>query len=965
MIMKENSLLWVIKLETDQVKGPYSTEAICKMISSGAYSGNEQVCRYPEGEWRSLSKQPEFYEVLLESLENPVEVDLKKAQKMDAETVIRVPVKKEDLASKGLMPDELKKLFEDAKAEENKKISLQIKKNEHKKKLIKFNANNGPEKSDIILSDIKKIQKKELKKFIPVFILCLTVVAFAGYLLLSTDPVESSGWILIAPQIASGGSGGDIKDFKRKAVQYLQRSHLEDVLLAQKLLVQAVEAQPRDLEAMGLLCMVHQQLWPYTKQTLQDIKSISTVTQMVRAVNPISSYSESCQATFLIAKGQLKEARSLVEKTLDHVVDEKFSLSPFLYLIKGEIFEYDQNFINAAAYYEQAAQLWPAWIWAKLGQARMHLKNTKFAEARTTFQNIIELDKESKAAYYGVALCESKGFQNIDKAMQYFSIGYGFKQNLPKSFHVEALLNYAQLLLEKNNRVKALEVAQVGYQLNPSNRGLKELVITLGGNEKINNAQGEIVLLGDQFARSSDHLAAVAQYKTAFEIDPKNSTAAMKAAKSLWALNQSREAISWLQKAIQADPKLIQAYTLKSDYESQRFAFVDAARTLQQAARISPQSHEILKGQALLEFRKNNMVGAIQFGERAIKAYDADVELLTLLAQAHVAFYLNSPGGRKEDQDRKTNSLKEAQRFSGKAIDLEPAWPESQITYAKFLAASEGPLRGETYLKSLIKSYPYTLEYRIALAESYALDEKFQAAAEIYAQTIEIEPKNKKANFGLAESYRLLNKPDLARKFYNATSALDPSDVEALFANAKLLLESAAGKEAKAKLTQALAKFNVVKEINSSFPRVSYFLAKCYLELGDFQKALDLVKEEKTKNPNLADPFLLAAEIYYRKEQFKECAAEYSMAIKMRPSSAELYVKSSICYRKSDAIEIAEDMLTIAKQKESGYAEIYREQGYIFEKRGFQREATDSFEKYLELSPNASDRNVVESHIKN
>jgi tetratricopeptide (TPR) repeat protein len=128
---------------------------------------------------------------------------------------------------------------------------------------------------------------------------------------------------------------------------------------------------------------------------------------------------------------------------------------------------------------------------------------------------------------------------------------------------------------------------------------------------------------------------------------------------------------------------------------------------------------------------------------------------------------------------------------------------------------------------------------------------------------------------------------------------------------------------------------------------------------------MDLVKEEKVKNPNIADPFLLSAEIFYRKEQYKECAAEYSMAIKLRPSSAELYVKSSICYRKSDAIDIAEDMLIIAKQKESGYPDIYREQGYIDEKRGKARDAKENFEKYLELSPNAPDRQLVESRIRN
>lgn len=958
MDMADNFVRWVIKLETDQVKGPYSTAAVCKMILTGTFSGSEEVCLYPEGEWKSLSKQPEFYEALLESLENPVDVDSKKAQKMDAETIIRSSNNIDDSKNKIQTPLDLQNLLEGQKPNQLK-IVPNIKKIENASRF-------QPEQTDIILSDIKKIQKKELKKFIPFISLGVAVLIVFGYLILAPNEIERTGWVLIAPhKMTELKNEADIKNLKKKAILQFQRSQNEGILIAQKNLVQAVESAPRDLEAMGLLCMAYQELWPFTKQTLQDLKSISTVTQMIRAVNPISSYSEACQITYLIAKGQLKEARSLVEKTLDHVVDEKFSLGPFLYLIKGEMFEYDQNFINAAAYYDQAAQLWPNWIRPKLGLARMNLKLGKFAEARNDFQSIFDLDKESKTALYGLALTEYKGFQNIEKANQYFSTGYNLKQILPKNFHVEALINYAQLLLEKNDRAKALEVAQEGYQLNPSHRGLKELVITLGGNDQIENAQAEIVLLGDQFARSSDHLAAVAQYKAAFEIDSKNSTAAMKAAKSLWALNQSREAINWLQKSIQADPKLIQAYTLKADYESQRYNFIEAARTLQEAARKAPKNYDILKGQALLEYRKNNMLGAIQFGERAIKTYDADVELLTLLAQAHIAYYLNAPGSRKEDQERKENSLKEAQRYSGKAIDLEPSWPEAQITYAKFLAAVEGPQRGETYLKSLIKNFPYSIEYRLALADSYMQEEKFSAAAEAYLQTIEMDPKNKKANFGLAESYRFLNKPDLAQRYYNLTSALDPSDVEALFANAKLLLESASGKEAKAKITQALAKFNVVKEINSNFPRVSYFLAKCYLELGDFQKALDLIKEEKIRNPNLADPFLLAAEIYYRKEQFKECASEYSMAIKMRPSSAELYVKSSMCYRKSDALEIAEDMLIIAKQKESGYPDIYREQGFIFEKKGSVKEANDAFEKYLELSPNAPDRKMVESHIKN
>jgi tetratricopeptide (TPR) repeat protein len=982
--MGEVKTQWVVRLESEQVKGPYSTEAIIKMITAGVFSGSEEICAYPEGEWNALTKQPEFYDALIESLENPVEVDIKKAQKMEAETIIRVTPKKEEIPAdiKYELPAAIKKILE-----EEREALLREEKNKNERRIKSANSqldirNRNPltienpkelqsfaqlqdKNLTIQMSDIKKLQSNAKKKFFPFVILLVFAIGLFYYLITLPEDSASRGWALLAPQKSEQKLDlEEVKNYKRRAVRAFQMGQPELILVGHKNLVSIVESYPKDLEALGLLCIAYEQLWPYTKQTTNDLKSIMVVTQMARTANPISNYSETCQVVFLITKGQSKEARSLLEKTLDNPVDERFSLGPFLYLIKAEMLEYEQNFINAEAYYDQASQLWPQWMTSKFGSARMKYKQGKFTEAHAQFQEMYKLDNESKAALYGLALVEDKGFKNKEKAFEYFSIGYQSRQSLPRDFHVDALLHYSQILIEKNEGKKALEVAQKGYQINPSHRGLKEIVLLLGGDDRVENSQSEIVLLGDQFARAGDHLAAQAQYKAAFEVNSKNANAAYKAAKSLWAINQTKEAISWLSKAIQADPKMIPAYILKADFETQKYNFVEAARTLQEASRQSKQSHEVLKGQALLEFRKNNMLGAIQYGERAVRIYDADVELLSLLAQANIAYNMNAPGVRKEDQIRKENALKSAQTYAGRAIDLEPSWPEAQITYAKFLAAKDGPVRGEKYLKELIKSFPYTIEYRLALAEYYKSVEKFSDAAEVYLQVYSIDSKNKKASFGLAEAYRVMNRPDLAQRYYNVTSILDPSDVEPLFSNAKLLLETASGREAKAKILQAIAKLKVVKEINPNFPRVSHYLAKSFMELGDFQQALDLVKEEKNRNPRLADPFLLAAEIYFRKEQFKECAAEYSMAIKMRPSSAELYVKASICYRKSDAVDIAEDMLSIAKQKESGFAEIYREQGYIFEKKGQTREASESFQKYLDLAPNAPDRAMIEIKIR-
>lgn len=973
---------WVVKNEQGQVKGPYSTDAIIKMILGGIFNGGESICGYPDGEWRLLTKQHEFYDALIESLENPVEVDEKKTQKMEAETIIAPKIQENqkneheaennsvDLSvenSSGAEKDDnLAKLFKSPTIVKGKKSSL-----------IPIHVNNSQTKKNdeiierdknltIQLKSIKQIQQRELKKFFPFIVSIILIVAVTGYLYWGNDETNTAGWVLIAPQLNLNNSITEsrVKEIKKQVVLAFQSGLLEKVLKSQKLLVEAIEGSSLDLESIGFLCSAHEILWPYTRQTIKDLKNISQILQVARQANPISKYSQICQISYLMAKGQIREAKALTEKALDASSKEKFILSPFLYLAKAEVLEYELNFSNSAAYYEQALKLWPQWLWAKFGFARMLLKQNNYLQARAEFQSMLALNEESKAALMGLALTELKGFNNIEKSYQYFSVGYGLKQTLPKDFVTEALFNYANLLLNKNQRSKALEVAQEAYRINPGHRGVKEMVLSLGGNDKIENAQTELVLLGDQFTRTGDHLAAVAQYKAAFELDPRNSLAAYKAGKGLWSLNQSHEAILWLDKAIKADQNMVSAYVLKADYESQRYQFLDAAKTLLIASRYFPKSHEVLKGQALLEFRKNNIMAAIQYGERAIKIYDADVELLTLLAQAKLLQYQANVGIKKLTPEERSAPMLDAKRYAGRAKDLEPNWPEAEITYAKFVAVDMGSGRAEVYLKDLIKNNPYTVEYRLALADFYAKEEKYSDAASIYAQVVEIEPNNKKANFGLAESYRILNKYDLAQKYYNATSLLDPSDVEPMFANAKLILESAGGRDFRTKINQALAKFNVVKNINKNFPRVSFYLAKCYLELGDYNKASELISEEKANNPFLADPYILSAQIFELKHQFKECAAEYSAATRLRPASADLYVKASICYRKSNSVEIAEDMLTIAKQKESGFVDIYREQGYIFELNNQREQAIESWRKYLELSPNTPDRSMIEAKIR-
>lgn len=985
--MVKDKSKWLIRTTQEGAQGPFSTEEIIKKIKSNVLFGEEEIASYPDGDWTSLSKQIEFYNALIESLENPLTAGDPVHKKMLAETIIQfrqgqVPgsvrntkkpaVKTDDSAVSSDLdlprisnPDtELKKnLWQKALAPMN-----QIREKKFNKKPTK-SSNHFPKPAidfDLELKNIDSLKGKQRKQLWFYFLITI-VMLVAGLLYLSPEPKQKkAGWNLIVPTRSKVTlTDVEVKRLKVSALTKIRSGEIEDLLDAQLYLVAIAETGPGDLESLGLLCSVQYLLWPYTEQSASDLKAVAQVNQIIRSANPISSYSDACQAIFLWVKGQPNDARGVLEKTLDQTLEKRFVVYPFLYVMKADMLEDSQNYMNAEAYYREAYKTFPEWLWPQFGLGRILLKQGKANEARTTFENMLKLARDSKAALYGYAMAEVGAKSDLGKALNYFSAGFLIRRKLPRAFHVEALIEYSKMLVIKGDRVKALEVVERGLDLSPSNRVLREALINLGGQEKElgKNGAAELVLLGDQFSRNGDYLAAQAQFKAAYDLDQSNATIAFKAAKSLWELNQAREAHVWLDKAIKIDPKMLSAYALKADYYSQKYNFVDAHRILSEASRTAPNNFDILKAQAQVEYRKKNMSGSSLFAVKAMKIYDSDVELLTLLANINISIVLNSPSRTEDEQERNRNAMELAKKYSGKAVDLEPGWPEAQLTFARFILAEQNSTRSENYLKELIRNFPYSIDYRLGLAEFYETQEQFKLAIDIYKQVGSSDEKNKQAQLGLARCYQALNEYDKAKKHYLEAAVLDPSDVEPLFATGQLELDSATGAKAELTIRKALAKFKTVKEINPNYPRVSYYLARCYYELGQFTEAIDSIKYEKTKNPNLADPYLLAAEIFDKKGQYKDCAAEYSLALKLRSNSADLFIKTASCYRKSESMDIAQDMVDMAVSRERGFPGIYKEQGYINEKKGQPKEAKKSFELYLELSPNALDRKEIQSKI--
>ena len=904
---------WEIQNQSGKISGPFSTAEVLKQISEGLLMGGEKIMRYPDGSWVVISKQPQFYDHLLNAL-NEV-ADYKKPENKSRVSKVTV-----------------------SKIEPEKKPEIELSKPVFSSSVVQ----QQPQTIDLSDFNQMKSQQKIRQSFLPLALVFLAVIFGAVSYFWPAKVVSTDKPHLILPSLKAEITlrPEQLKPLMLHALTAFTSDSFEGYWDSQNNLVTMLEGSSQNIEARGLLCLAYKELWPFVRQDSKDIEAVQILSKTTKSIDPIGINGVYCEVSQLMIAGKYQEARG----ALDHALNQPLmSASPVLLQMKAEILASEKDYKSAILYLERAQQLWPEWAKSDYLLGNYYSAVNQPAKASEFYEKTLQRNskhRNSQVEYAGVLLVK---FKQLDSANNYLSAALNSNQKITRS--TEAKMYFFAAILQQTNKnfPKALEYARKSFALNPADAKTKDLLTQLGGAPDLGIRSGqmnELVFLGDQYARAGDCLSAQAEYKAAYEIDPKNALAATKAAKCLWQLSQSQEAISWLGKAIFADKKMGLAYYMLADYQSQRFNYVAAAQALNQGSAILGNNFEILRGYGLVEFRRNNFKDAVGYLVRASKVFENDLDTTILLAKSYSAL----------------GEFQKAQTYSVRAIEIDSTNPDAQITYAKTLVQFKGIDSGVFYLKDLIGRYSYTIDYRIALAEMLKNAERFKQSEDIYRQIIEVDPKNKKAVMGLAESFHGQGLFDKAVKLYLDAAVLDPFDAEPLIKVGSVYLESNKPKD-------AIVHFKRALKVNPMYPRGYYFVGKAAQMAGDTQLALQSAAEEKKNNPSLADPYILAAEVYASVRDYQKCASEYQQALKLRSQGAEIYVQIAKCYRLSGNIDVAENMLNIAASQESGFAEIYKEQGAIYEQKGDRRAAIQAYTKYLDLSPNAPDRSVVESRI--
>ncbi|GIL17253.1 MAG: hypothetical protein BroJett040_10040 [Oligoflexia bacterium] len=939
----------MIQIEGGRQVGPLSTADVLRRISEGLVGGEEKIKKLPDGKWTLISREPQFYDSLLAALEESAyKAKPQFGQQDNEETVIRpkngtVPLPQKEELSANLPAAQMPPSEDDEKTAID--VSLTITGTDE----LTRAAGNVPAYSLAVpgkqekQSEIGEPKEKVGKINKKVMIVAGAVVGFLilGLLLPSQDDMTDHPRLIIPKTTTTTKfSAEEQRQRLQKAYAVYFQDSFEGYIEAQEKLVSLIEGAPQSVEPRGLLCLVYKELWPFVKQNSKDIEAIMLLNKATKSLDPVGLNGVYCEVSYLMALGKYTDARGIVDSILN---DPNTPASAILYSLRGELLYIEREAKMASAYMEKASEIVPDWVKPTYLNGFYLAESAQPQQALSYLEKALKLNPKHKLAMIELGNVLYFKLGQVDPAITLLSAAVSGKGKMIRSHEAKAHFSLATIYSKQNQIKKALEHAEKAYQLNPGDMRSKDLLMQLGGSPQLrgkDTKNNELVFLGDQYSRAGDCLSAQAEYKAAFELDPNNALAATKAAKCLWQLSQAQEAILWLNKAIKADPKLAMAYYQQADYYSQRYNYQTAMATLNAAALKMPNNPEILRGFGLVEFRRNNIKDALGFLERAHKNYENDIETLILLARANGA----------------AGEFQKAQTYAIKAVELDSTNNEAHIVYAKILMQFKGLSSGIYYIQELIKRFSYTIEFRLALAEMYREAERHAQAKEVYEQVLVADPKNKVAMIGLGESLQSLGQFDLALKSYFQAAILDPSDAEPLFKAGMVYLDSGKYKEAATQFDRAL-------KINPLFPRGSYYMGKAHFLNGDYGNAIQSAMAERKVNPKLADSYILAAEVYFATREYTKCANEYQAAITLRSQGADLYVKLARCHRLAGNVDVAESMLSIAASQESGLAEIYKEQGAIYEQRGDLKSAAHAYNKYLSLSPNAPDKREIESRI--
>ena len=695
MNKSQSKIQWIVKDKKEKISGPHSTQRILEGIRKGEFGGGEQVARYPGGKWLPMVENATFYNELLASLQEVIDIPmpigpkggegLRKGRKRAHRPRVRrlglgwgrrsLPLPRSRASSqkeksssiqkgrKGASSTSLLKPHSQGQEQESLgepfeslyqkgqaplSSSLSGKGNNWSGSSNSDASANAGGRSQIELrtqAKSKAFRVSRASKQRRGFLLMLSLIFIGGGCVLFFGFPhflrKNKMIVFTCCKFRKGQKPIGKEEEKKKflqALQLFQRDEMESYFRAQDILVELVERNSKNLEASGLLCTTYRLLWPLSYQDHKDLKVIGFVAQLAKSVNPIDVNSVLCDITHLMLRGRWKKVHSLLYQALNNYQD-----SAILYHLKGGGLMEEKKNKTALIYIEQSLQIWPKWIHTHLQRAQILQFLGKNTEALEIYRAVLKKRPDHPKAKILLGIMYAEVFKDKQKALSFLLDPLQSKQLLPPLLKASAMSFVAESYRDSKQFAEAIKWAKKSFQLNPRNEKVKDILTQLGSDEEAllslseqgdKNRGSVFVSVADQFMRSGNYIDAYAELSAALDKHPKDYRISFRLAQCLWKLNRPKDSLSYLNQTLRHNPKFVDAFILQADYLSQQFQYQAAHRALKSAQKIERKNHLVYYGYALVSFRQNDLNATLQFAQLALKIYSVHTKSLVLMGKA-------------------------------------------------------------------------------------------------------------------------------------------------------------------------------------------------------------------------------------------------------------------------------------------------------------------------------------------
>lgn len=932
--MKE--VLFLIKFEDGQIKGPYSNSQIFDLIYDAVLSGKERICEYPGGQWIDIGKDKKFYDAFM----GQFKIDQNNTV-LDQNTII-VESDKSSLSS-------LENLS-------NKNDFTAI--FDNKDKLIKVKENYISEENSPLIPEAvftiekrKELYKKEnsLKKAKDIiFLIILAVSSYFIYNYYKQNPIKVEPERINIDSYSFSKNYLDIKlpevestEYKPnkanelfiKALSLINKDDLGSIKSALDILHEAVLYDVNNYSILSLISVAYSKLTGISRNDSEYINAINSIIYRAEKGDTNIQNLTQAQMYFKIINGDPSGALSVFTDVSKYIK----TLDPLTLLVISEAYYYNKDYNSSY----------------KALQNITNSENNQYPRAYYLMGLINLINKQTNLAEENFRTALKINEKHTGSKTQIILMGLEDKKNTEILKFIQdniEELNFADvsklLFLVGKNQFKvgktklAKKLIETSLDFDSTNKEAVVLFEEIGGDvkkyfkdkgftEDVDLAKFQkFVIRGDYLFSNQDYRDAILQYRMATSVNPKDIIAWYKLGESYRKTYDSDKAIDSYKKVLEINKLFLPALTKLSRTYIDIYDLESASIYLKTAKNIDPDNPDVLYTLGFLYDKHGKEYEALKYFHQALVNDFSNVDCLYELGKR----YFDSKDYEK------------ARLQFEKIISVQPNYYGAYIYLVQISSITQHEFQFKKYIDGSLSLFPSIAEINASYAMAYMEKQNIQEAQ----KQLEIAlSKNKYSIVSLltfANLNRMLGNFKEAIKFLNTVSIIAPYYFQAISMRINLYKDLGDFENMEKELLS-------LSKLSPYYPGVFYELASLYFYSGKTTDAMTCLQNQIEFQPNNFDAYVFLGDLYLDQGKTSEAISLYRKLLSKNPKNPYGLVGMALsCYNSQD-FECAQTFVSQARTLDSSIPEIYLLECKIFEKIDQKIEAMDRCSEFLRMAP--------------